>query len=123
MTPADIEALLKAAEIADWQQVVLNGGPPCFHLERGRFCLRAKPWAGHPDRPDPEIYPSHKYVSLSDLLAQLVREQAGEIERLKGIVNDFVKWFSPSCEKDLKVILNEARAFPYLAPPAAKEPS
>jgi hypothetical protein len=59
--------LLKfAAERADWMQVALNCayGPPCFHFEpdRGRFCLRAKSWAGHDGDP-------HKYVSLADLLA------------------------------------------------------
>jgi hypothetical protein len=47
--------LLHAADYADWQQVVLNGGPPCFHLDelgasgQGKFCMRAKRWAGHID--------------------------------------------------------------------------
>jgi len=36
-----------AASVADWQQVQLNGGPPCFHIEDGRFCLRAQWWEGH----------------------------------------------------------------------------
>lgn len=36
-----------AAESMDWQQVVLNGGPPCFHYEDGRFCGRAERWEGH----------------------------------------------------------------------------
>jgi hypothetical protein len=53
--------LLKAAENADWQQVVLNGGPPCFHLFGERFCLRAERWAGHGS--------DHEYASLHSLLA------------------------------------------------------
>lgn len=56
--------VLAAAERADWQQVVLNGGPPCFAmpaLDRGAFCLRAKRWDGHDSM--------HRYVSLRDLLA------------------------------------------------------
>jgi hypothetical protein len=44
----------------DWQQVVLNGGPPCFHVERERFCVRAQGWAGHNEM--------HKFVSLADLV-------------------------------------------------------
>ena len=40
--------VLAAFRLADWQQVVLNGGPPCFHVERdGRFCFRAERWPGH----------------------------------------------------------------------------
>ncbi len=41
-------SLHAAASIADWGQVVSNGGPPCFHIEDGRFCLRAHHWEGHP---------------------------------------------------------------------------
>lgn len=41
------EALKAACESPDWQQIILNGGPPCFHLEEeGSFCLRAQRWAG-----------------------------------------------------------------------------
>ena len=54
------EKLLKAARDMDWEQVRLNGGPPCFHLEDGRFCGRAERWAGHGT--------DHDYVSLADLL-------------------------------------------------------
>ena len=53
-----------AAEAMDWPQVVLNGGPPCFHLcEDGRFCGRAQRWDGHQDL--------HTFVSLADLLRAL----------------------------------------------------
>ena len=55
--------LLLACERADWMQVVLNGGPPCFHLEGAKFCLRARAWIGH-DRPR-----FHAYVSLRELLS------------------------------------------------------
>lgn len=62
LTGEDEKAWVIAAENADWTQVRLNGGPPCFHLEeRGRFCLRAERWAGHPA--------DHQFVSLADLLA------------------------------------------------------
>lgn len=58
------EKKIKAAEIMDWQQVVLNGGPPCFHLEEdGRFCGRALRWHEHPV--------PHKFVSFSNLLRGL----------------------------------------------------
>jgi len=50
-----------AAKIADWEQVILNGGPPCFKLMRdGKFCFRAERWQGHGV--------DHKYTSLEDLL-------------------------------------------------------
>lgn len=56
---------LRAAEKMDWVQVVLNGGPPCFHVDAddGRFCGRAERWEGHDDM--------HRFVSLSDLLRML----------------------------------------------------
>lgn len=54
-------ALRRAAEQADWTQVVLNGGPPCFHLEGDRFCLRAERWPGHGD--------DHEFVSLAAILS------------------------------------------------------
>lgn len=47
--PYDVKA---AAEHMDWQQVVLNGGPPCFHLEAdGSFCGRAERWHGDDTHP------------------------------------------------------------------------
>jgi hypothetical protein len=54
-------AIADAARNADWGQVVMNGGPPCFHVDPYGFCLRAERWAGHGD--------SHPFVSLADLLA------------------------------------------------------
>lgn len=58
------DKMLSAAKNMDWQQVVLNGGPPCFHLEGGSFCGRARRWAGHDDL--------HKYVPLDDLIQHLL---------------------------------------------------
>ncbi len=44
----------------DWQQVALNGGPPCFAVGADgdplRFCGRAELWHGHDDH--------HKYISF-----------------------------------------------------------
>lgn len=60
--------ILKAAENMDWMQVVLNQGPPCFHLQaNGRFCGRAERWDGH----HPPGLVIHKYVSLADLLKRV----------------------------------------------------
>ena len=60
--------VFKAARDADWMQVVLNQGPPCFHLEDGRFCLRAQRW--HDEIAEKVC---HKYVSLEDLLRKVSR--------------------------------------------------
>lgn len=52
----------------DWQQVALNGGPPCFHVEVNTpdgqpiYCGRAMRWQGHED------CIIHRFVSLNDLL-------------------------------------------------------
>lgn len=59
--------MIQAAEKADWNQVIYNGGPPCFHLDDCGFCFRAQRWQGHDDY--------HAYVSL----AAFVRAQ-----QLKG---------------------------------------
>ena len=58
--------LLEAAARADWQQVILNGGPPCFALaplDRGSFCLRAERWEGY------GAEAGHAFVSLHGLLS------------------------------------------------------
>lgn len=51
-----------AAINVDWGQVVMNGGPPCFHVSDGRFCLRAERWDGHGLQ--------HRFVSLLDMLSR-----------------------------------------------------
>lgn len=33
--------------IMDWDQVAMNGGPPCFYIEDDRYCGRAEGWQGH----------------------------------------------------------------------------
>ncbi len=59
--------LMVAAQCMDWRQVVLNGGPPCFHLqEDGAFCGRAQRWMGH----DKDCL-DHEFVSLADLLLKV----------------------------------------------------
>jgi hypothetical protein len=62
------KAAIRAAERADWQQVVLNGGPPCFALpplDNGTFCLRAERWSGHDGS-------AHAFVPLAAMLRRLV---------------------------------------------------
>jgi hypothetical protein len=60
---ATLSNFVLAAATMDWQQVVLNGGPPCFHLaEDGHFCGRAERWPGHGDL--------HEFVSFPALLLQ-----------------------------------------------------
>jgi hypothetical protein len=70
---SNLDKLLKAAEGMDWQQVVMNGGPPCFCVESNglgqhRFCGRAERWEGHSLIRGRN--PDHRYVSLRDLLVQ-----------------------------------------------------
>jgi len=73
MTRDEISARLAAATGMDWRQVVLNGGPPCFYVERlGHFCGRAERWDGHSLTPDGLPY-DHEYESLYALLVQVCR--------------------------------------------------
>lgn len=50
----------------DWQQIYLNGGPPCFAVmgDNHRFCNRAERWEGHPS--------DHKFVSWIDFLYEVM---------------------------------------------------
>ena len=64
----------------DWQQVVLNGGPPCFAQledEAGWYCGRAQRWEGHDG--------DHKFVSLANLLATVRREVWQEAIRVAQV--------------------------------------
>lgn len=73
MSEARITLLENAALEMDWQQVVQNGGPPCFHLmDDGTFCGRAERWPGHDVTPG-EPYRSfdHPYVSLFALIGEV----------------------------------------------------
>jgi hypothetical protein len=62
------DGLVAAAKVVDWEQVIVNGGPPCFHLEHERFCLRAERWAGHGSA---AAIDDHNFVSLADLVGRL----------------------------------------------------
>ena len=66
--PASQE-LIHAAESADWGQVVANGGPPCFHIEDRRFCLRAERWIGHGKSKQYFSY-AHDFVPLKSIVCQ-----------------------------------------------------
>ena len=70
MKNEEINALLQAASGMDWLQVVLNGGPPCFHLEPklGKFCLRAKSWH---DKSATKMF--HAYIPLDMLISSIAR--------------------------------------------------
>lgn len=60
-------AIEAAARAFDWQQVVLNGGPPCFWLdETGHFCGRAQRWSGHDEVAG--ICSMHAFVPLVELV-------------------------------------------------------
>lgn len=71
----------------DWQQVVLNGGPPCFavntpHDIPNRYCGRAERWQGHGS--------IHDYVSLTQFAAaqQAIGYQKGIEESAKIAESD-----------------------------------
>lgn len=87
ISPARVQELLEAAKGADWMQVVLNYGPPCFHYEadRGRFCLRAQRWTGHVDGGE---YPEHTFISLDALLLSLVSSLMQERETLRRLAKE-----------------------------------
>lgn len=79
-SPTPSEADLKlAAKNMDWQQVVQNGGPPCFHLDEylRTFCGRAEWWQGHGHDS------MHPYISLEDLLSCHMQPERDELERLR----------------------------------------
>jgi hypothetical protein len=70
----------------DWQQVVMNGGPPCFATlddDAGRFCGRAQRWDGH----DYE----HKFVSLEDYVRQRELEVRAEYDLKLSSARDMIK--------------------------------
>lgn len=71
---------LEAAHDMDWQQVVLNGGPPCFHLENKRFCGRSQRWDGHIVTTDGPLI--HKFVSLEALLRETAEEPLPQSQKV-----------------------------------------
>ena len=79
MSNTSLQGVLRAARGMDWQQVVLNQGPPCFHVEHDRkFCGRAQRWAGH------EAGSDHGFVSLADLLAYWAAPPSPSCEQEQG---------------------------------------
>ncbi len=98
---AVVVKLLAAAANMDWQQVVLNGGPPCFCLgEDGTFCGRAKRWHGHwVLGPGDEVV--HEYVSLVTMMRELVeaaRQEGKDAEYYAHIV-DCIAGHAPASRK------------------------
>lgn len=66
MTTKILKSIKLAARNMDWQQVVLNGGPPCFCLQDdGNFCGRAQIW---------HSTDTHGFVSLEELLKERASE-------------------------------------------------
>ena len=61
-----------ASKNADWGQVVCNGGPPCFHLEGRRFCLRSQRWEGH------GLKSFHPYTPMDQMMARFSADSAIE---------------------------------------------
>lgn len=127
---ASLRELIAAAEKADWMQVVLNEGPPCFHLEKitGLFCLRAQRWAGHTEKDE---WPEHRFVSLADLLreaADAIGAGTPYIEdwQCQGTVNGYVRCelrhghdgpcgYAPTTSKE-GAVLDAGGAPPLLVP-------
>lgn len=79
----------------DWQQVVLNGGPPCFFIEGPQFCGRTERWQGHGNSD------FHDYVSLEQMVsfhvqAALTMPTTVEDERVKP---DIADWLKLQCQR------------------------
>lgn len=61
------DPIIEAAQRMDWMQPVLNGSPPCFHIqEDGRFCGRADRWAGHVGN-----HSFHEFVSFEEFIEKI----------------------------------------------------
>lgn len=67
-----------ACDKADWEQILRNGGPPCFHVEENHLCLRAERWAGHDA--------VHQFKSLFSLLVPTLLRPLSEYEDDDGSV-------------------------------------
>lgn len=81
----DLDLAVEAARVADWQQVVLNGGPPCFHCgDSDRwFCLRARRWDGHGI--------AHEFVPLEHLILEQRAQEAEHCADLSATAYDTFK--------------------------------
>ncbi len=60
--------IIEACKIIDWGQIASHGGEACFHVEDGKFCLRAHRWPGH------EYF--HRPVSLGQLIGGICAENS-----------------------------------------------
>lgn len=74
-----------ASKNADWGQVICNGGPPCFHLDGSRFCLRAQRWEGHGSA-------DHPYTPMDQMMARFSADSAIEA------IDDYEAASTPSGE-------------------------
>ena len=72
---SNLATLRAACRNADWVQVVLNGGPPCFHLEGNIFCLRAQSW--HDSRG------THRFVPLRAMVDRAIELAAQPLKKAK----------------------------------------
>jgi hypothetical protein len=114
--------ILELARQMDWQQVVLNGGPPCFAVDEyvDRFCGRAERW--HQDG-------THKFVSLADLLSSAValakagmREAAAQVfDKYELMWNGMKSGDAPHAARDARMAAKTIRALPDSAADVALE--
>lgn len=97
-----------AAEHMDWTQVVLNGGPPCFHVcDDQHFCGRAERWDGHGE---PEF---HDFISLADLIHSARTDVPALVKALRRAIK-LAKWAAlypteDTCLADIIAILNREK--------------
>lgn len=67
------EFIFEEMQPEHWEQVRLNGGPPCFMEDSdGTLCGRAMRWQGHPEM--------HPYLSLSEFLKGREQSTAAELK-------------------------------------------
>lgn len=88
----------------DWQQVVLNGGPPCFHAEGPQFCGRAERWPGHGN---PAF---HDFVSLQRFLTKAIADERERCARICDNAEspDYEHGLMANGWEDAKVHLSQA---------------
>ena len=96
---ANTEDTINAARHVDWQQVICHQGEPCFHLEYGQFCLRARYWAGHSDSCEGG---DHAFVPLDVAITGMVSIDAvhlrTELTEARATIETLQKEISDSAE-------------------------
>src|ERR1035437_1917446 len=112
--------VINAAEKMDWQQVIFNGGPPCFHMDaaNGGFCGRAERWPGHG-----RSGMIHKFVSLANLFRNSKTEIYLTIDMESGNIHRRLKPetvaalpYSYSVENLQPIIFCQRRVFSRFLP-------